>query len=127
MNRAWIKKHGWEPVLLLVMAAACLIWWRSSASDPAAGDLAVVSYNGRTVLEIPLDRDGFYTLKEDPTVRFQVRDGAIAFVEATCPDKICEKEGFLSQNGQTAVCLPRKTSLRIVAGDGTDAPDVVAR
>lgn len=124
MSKAWLKRHGWE-VLLLAAAAILLFWWLGNRHGEA-GSFAVVSYDGRTVMEIPLDRDGFYALEEDPTVRFEVKDGAVAFVDATCPDKVCEKEGFLSRDGEMAVCLPRKTSLRVVAGE-QDAPDIVAR
>ena len=79
------------------------------------------------MLEIPLDRDGFYVLEQDPTVRFEVKNGAVAFVDATCPDRICEREGYLSKAGQTAVCLPRRTSLVIVGAGGEETPDVIAR
>ena len=124
--RALLKRRWPELVILLVLTIGCLCWWRlSAAGEP--GVCALVTWNGEQVLEIPLDRDGFYVLDQDPTVRFEVKNGAVAFVDATCPDRICEREGFLSKAGQTAVCLPRKTSLVIVGAGGEETPDVIAR
>ena len=124
--RAFLKRRWPELAILLALTVVCLCWWRlSAAGDP--GIYALVTWNGERVLEIPLDRDGFYVLDQDPTVRFEVKNGAVAFVDATCPDRICEREGFLSKAGQTAVCLPRKTSLVIVGAGGEETPDVIAR
>lgn len=116
MNEKKKERVGLELILLLILAAAGIFWQQLSGG--AEGREAVVTYDGEPVLTIPLDRPGFYQLKEDPSVQFEVREGAVAFVNASCPDKICEREGFLSKAGQTAVCLPRKTVLRIVGGDG---------
>ena len=124
--RALLKRRWPELVILLALIIGCLCWWRlSAAGEP--GVCALVTWNGEQVLEIPLDRDGFYVLEQDPTVRFEVKNGAVAFVDATCPDRICEREGYLSKAGQTAVCLPRRTSLVIVGAGGEETPDVIAR
>ena len=119
--RESIRKHGWELIVLLAAVIACLIWQKSIRRP--AGAQAVISYNGEIVLTLSLDRPGIYSLKEDPTIQFQVKDGAAAFYNASCPDRICEQEGFLSETGQTAVCLPRKTVLRI-AGAANEEPDI---
>ena len=77
------------------------------------------------MLTIPLNKDGFYQLEEDPSVQFEVKNGAVSFVNASCPDRLCEREGFLSKAGQTAVCLPRKTILRVSGGEAE--VDLIAR
>jgi thiamine biosynthesis lipoprotein len=49
--------------------------------------------------------------------QFIVRKGlnpGIAFYKATCPDKICERAGYLTEPGQIAVCVPRRIVLKIV-------------
>ena len=58
-------------------------------------------------------------------MQFEVKNGAVSFVNASCPDRLCEREGFLSKAGQTAVCLPRKTILRISGGEAE--VDLIAR
>lgn len=123
MKKDFLKKHWWEPLVLLI-AAAGFVWMSSSPGE--TGDLVRLTLDGEVVMELSLSQDGSYFLEEDPSIHFEIRDGAAAFVDADCPDKICEKEGFLSKNGQTAVCLPRRVSLTIVKAE-EDAPDVIAR
>ena len=112
-------------MLLIFAAVLCFLWMKGSFRQP--GDIARITLSGSTVMEVPLDKSGVYSLKEDPSIRFEIKDGAAAFVDADCPDKICENEGFLSKDGQTAVCLPRKVSLTIVAAGESDGPDMITR
>lgn len=123
--KEFLKKHWWEPVLLLAAAALCFLWMNGTFRE--SGDTARLTLEGKTVMEVPLDKDGIYSLQEDPSVRFQVKDGAAAFIDADCPDKICENEGFLSKDGQTAVCLPRRVSLTIVRAGEDLGPDIITR
>ncbi|MBQ4051237.1 MAG: NusG domain II-containing protein [Oscillospiraceae bacterium] len=121
----FLKKHWWEPLLLLAAAVLCFLWMRGSFARP--GDIARITLSGSVVMEVPLDKSGVYSLKEDPSIRFEIKNGAAAFVDADCPDKICENEGFLSKDGQTAVCLPRRVSLTIVTAGESDEPDMITR
>lgn len=123
--KTFLKKHWWEPLLLLFAAVLCFLWMRGSFSE--TGDIARLTLSGSVVMEVPLEKSGVYSLKEDPSIRFEIKNGAAAFVDADCPDKICENEGFLSKDGQTAVCLPRKVSLTIVTAGESDEPDMITR
>ncbi len=126
MNWKKVKGYGFELLLLLAVAAVGIFWYRWQTDRPAgAGTEATVTYDGKAVLIIPLNKDGFYQLEEDPSVQFEVKNGAVSFVNASCPDRLCEREGFLSKAGQTAVCLPRKTILRISGGEAE--VDLIAR
>jgi hypothetical protein len=42
-----------------------------------------------------------------------IEKGRARFEEADCPDRLCVKTGWLEDNGDTAVCLPNKTIIRI--------------
>ena len=44
----------------------------------------------------------------------QIKDGAARFVDSPCPDHICEGFGWLSNEDQTATCLPARAVLTIV-------------
>lgn len=59
----------------------------------------------RTEFKIPYKDKGFNII--------EVESGRIRFVEANCPDKICVKTGWISEPGQTAVCLPYKLMINI--------------
>ena len=56
---------------------------------------------------------------------YEVRDGGVCFVQADCPDKICEKAGLLTRVGETAVCLPRQTVITVIGGQEPEV-DAVA-
>ena len=46
------------------------------------------------------------------------------FVESQCYDHTCERTGWVSRVGDTAVCLPNRMMIKIVgagSGDGVDA------
>lgn len=45
-----------------------------------------------------------------------VEKGRIRFQEADCPDKVCVDTGWLSEKGDTAVCLPNRAML-IIEGE----------
>lgn len=121
-----MKKTGKKLLLTgaaAVLAAAALSCWKYLRP---AGAAARITYDGETVMVVSLDEDREFALDEDPTVRFKIQDGAIAFIDATCPDKICEQAGYLSRVGETAACLPRKTVLTVISAPEEKEADVIA-
>ena len=49
-----------------------------------------------------------------------IKNGEIAFISSDCPDKVCVKTGWIGHNGEMAVCLPNRLSIKIIAEDDTD-------
>jgi hypothetical protein len=78
---------------------------------------AEVAVNGQVDRRIPLSEDGLYSPAGMPNVEIAVEKGMAGFVRSDCPDKICVHMGFLSLPGQSAVCLPNRVVLRVVAGE----------
>ena len=76
--------------------------------------------DGQVVYTAALDLDSEIIIAERPNVRFIVSDGAIAFIESDCPDKVCINVGFLRSPGQAAACLPNGVLL-VISGDGGDS------
>ena len=68
--------------------------------------------------EIPIKTEYGYNLIE-------VGDGKIRVVEASCPDKIDVKQGYISKIGETIVCLPNKMLIEIKGIDGRDGIDIM--
>lgn len=79
--------------------------------------IAIITFQGQTVMEIDLATatDQHFSLRKNEQINFEIKNHQIRFVNAVCPDKICEKNGFLSMANQLAVCLPNQTVLRIVS------------
>jgi hypothetical protein len=101
---------------VIVLAAIIYGAFYCGRSDVGTAQITV---DGVMVRQVDLSRDDEFALDENPRVHFQVRRGAIAFIESDCPDKVCIHSGFLDTPGQTAACLPNKVLLYIY---GTDKP-----
>ena len=40
--------------------------------------------------------------------------------DATCPDKLCQKQGHISKNGQQIICLPNQVIVEIISYQNND-------
>jgi hypothetical protein len=104
-------------VLFLFLALSSFYFF--SAYGVAEGKrYAEVAVNGQVDQRVPLSEDGLYSPSGLPNVEIAVREGRAGFVRSDCPDKICVHMGFLSLPGQSAVCLPNRVVLRVVADEG---------
>jgi len=95
-------------------------------SSGKASSAYAVFVDGEVVFSGSLGEDVEFILDERPNMVFVVRDGKAAVVSSDCPDKLCVKAGFIGAEGQSAVCLPNKTMIRILRNPETDAVDAVA-
>lgn len=87
------------------------------------GGYATVVVNGVETASYPLDKDVAITLSNDETNGYNllVIDGGFAsIIEANCPDKLCVRQRKIKYNGQTLVCLPNKTTIKIVSKINSD-------
>ncbi len=125
-----IKK--WDIVLLAALLLLSLlpegVFILSGSDRTLAGTKAVVQVNGSVYKEIPLSEhhgtDTFTIQTNSGYNTVVVNEQEIGIVEADCPDKICVSEGFISQPGATAVCLPHKVMIEIQSTD-TEEPDII--
>ncbi len=54
-----------------------------------------------------------------------IENGEIYYLSSDCPDKLCEKFGHLSQNGDTASCVPNKTVVTVEENNVSETADVI--
>ena len=108
-------------VVILAIAAVLLVVRRVHASgsghNATGGKLTaqLIYGDNNAVLDIPLEKDETYSVDTGYyTVHIEVKDGRARFVESPCPDHICEGFGWLSNEDQTATCLPARAVLTIV-------------
>ena len=72
-----------------------------------------MDYDGQS-MEIDLSEDARYDVVSNGlNVHIVVKDGKAGFIESECPDHICEHYGMLSNENDTAVCMPAKAVLTI--------------
>lgn len=118
MERAVMSKKdflliGGILLLALLLGAFFLLKQGSDAC------VAALSIDGSLVetYDLKKERNRLIDLRETYAVPIilEIRDGAICFHESVCPDHICENYGFLSREGETAVCMPNRTVLTLYA------------
>ena len=101
-------------VVVLAIAAVFLVVRNlHSASETLRAELIYGDNN--TTMNLPLDVNDTYDVDTGYyTVHIEIKDGAARFVDSPCPDHICEIFGWLSNEDQTATCLPARAVLTIV-------------
>lgn len=106
-------------ILIAATAAFSMILWRFFYA--AEGSFALVYQEGRLIQRISLTdvgepyeiriegKDGAYNILE-------VQEGKIGVTEASCPDKLCKNQGFISNSLMPVTCLPNHLVVK-VAGE----------
>lgn len=126
LKNAVIKKHSADIIIIAVILAAALIL--SLVSHRKSGSVtATVLQNGETVCTVELSEvtEG-YTVVLDGGVKIRFIKNAAGFIESDCPDKTCVKSGMLTKPGDTAVCVPTKTVLKLTGKDVNGDVDIIS-
>ena len=103
-------------IILCGSIAAAVIINRSGI-----GPRTAVIHCGDVRQELSLNKDGVFRF-DGIDAEFEVKNGKIRLTHATCPDKICEKTGYIGSSGQSIICVPNKITVT-VAGS-VDSVDV---
>lgn len=100
--------------VLIILAAISYVVF--AVNNHGKGDVyCQITYEGKLALTVDLSKDGIFSLEQNQNVIFEVKNGAIAFIESNCPDKVCIHSGFLNNPGQMAACLPNRVSIRVAS------------
>lgn len=100
-----------EAVLIGLALLGCIIVIFIMNSRRDKSQVAVITC-GEITRELPLNADGVFRF-EGIDAAFEVNDGRIRLCEAACPDKLCEKTGFIGASGQSIICVPKKITVSI--------------
>ena len=112
------KKNLWVNLLfaaVVLVIAGVLFYLRSAGQSGSTLGAELIYGDANTVQRISLDKDAVYDIDTGYlTVHIEVKDGAARFIDSPCPDHICESFGWISQEDQTATCLPARAVLTVV-------------
>ncbi|HHW48394.1 MAG TPA: NusG domain II-containing protein [Clostridiaceae bacterium] len=113
-----LKKGDIILVALLLVAAVTAIagmtMFRSNSGDTEK--IAVIKQGNVILKEIRLNEVGKserITVEGNYKNIILVENRKIRFEESTCPDKVCVKTGWLTNEGDMAVCLPNQVMVKI--------------
>ena len=95
---------------------------------------ADIFQNGILIISIPLNEENrgrAFTLEGENgcTNEIEVRHGSIGIISADCPDKLCVRQGFISDTSLPITCLPNRLVIQLrpiqAPAEGTVVPDTV--
>jgi hypothetical protein len=102
---------------LLVISIA---WFAVMRLAPQEKLIAEISMDGKLLYTIDLNKvTQSYTINL-PHNTVLVEHGKISMHDADCPDKLCIKQGPISNGTFPIVCLPNKVIIRITDKSGVD-------
>jgi hypothetical protein len=108
---SYVKPGDWILLGLsgLLVCALALHAWRSPA-----GDHVIVRAGGKVFAEISLARDGLIQVPGPlGQTSVELARHRVRIARDPGPRQFCVKQGWLSQAGQAALCLPNQVSVEI--------------
>ena len=112
---------------LLAVAALLLLGFLRSAGTASSENLLVIRTPTET-LTYPLSADRTVTVSSgNITLTVEIRDGRARVSDSDCPDKICQRTGWISRKGETVICAPAAVRLTVTDPKGGvgDADSVI--
>jgi len=99
---------------LMAVAVLYVVYWGQSVY----GNQAVVSIAGKHWRTVDLYEDAFYSVEGAKGIsQLEVHNGKIRFIASPCDTKRCIHQGWISQSGEIAACVPNTISVRILGPD----------
>ena len=108
-------------IVAVAVALGVYLYWGSSGEGAKT---AVIMQYGEVVTQIDLDgltEPVTMELGGDYTTVITAENGRICISSSTCPNQYCVHTGWLTEPGQTAVCLPNRVVVKIEGDSGFDA------
>lgn len=105
-------------VAILLVGVGSLLIWNGSKSEGAKVRVTVFQEEFTT---LKLDEDTIYTVEHENGEwnTFEIKDGYVDMIDASCPDKLCVSQSKIHYNHETIVCLPNQVVLEIIDGEET--------
>jgi len=122
MKRKTMKNDILLALVLLLLAGGLWLVLRLTARQ---GGEAVVTLNGEVYAVLPLGEDTVLPVvsADGHSNTVVVEDGQVRMQAADCPDQVCVRQGRISRDGESIVCLPHKltVTVRSAGAGGYDA------
>lgn len=114
-KRNYINKKDFLIIVAILLIALISYFIYSNINKKNSNEfLAEILIDGEIYKTVSLKDDEKFSIEQKPYITFEIKNNKIRFLNSDCKDKICVNTGFIGSNGQMAVCLPNKISLRII-------------
>lgn len=103
-------------ILIITVSIIGVFTYKNFKSGPEK--IALIKQDGKVIKTIDLNKIKYkqkfiVKYKSSNFNKIEIENGKIAITDADCPDKICVKTGWISEPGQSIVCLPHKLIIEI--------------
>ena len=123
MNRKKLVRDIALILLILALSTVILLVTRSRKDQ---GAYVVVMVRNEEVARYSMAINGIYDIYDNngnnaKINTIEIKDGRVRMLEASCPNHLCIRQGWIRFEGHSIVCLPNKVTV-IVRGtdDGFD-------
>lgn len=83
-------------------------------STKKQSDIALVYYKDDIILTIDLNINNIYEVNgELGKIKIEVNNSKIKVIEENSPYHLCSKQGYISKQGESIVCLPNKIIIKL--------------
>ena len=98
-------------LLLAALAAAGFFYTQNNSQ----GQTVTVSTGGRIIRQQPLDKlpQTVNIPTECGVITISKTAGGVKVISAPCPDKLCQKQGAITNNGSSIICVPCRTVITL--------------
>jgi len=112
-------------LLLAALFSAGLLYGRLPLLHQKPATLqAVISVRGTIIRTIPLPaagRSSFAVQGRVGSATVEIDGGRIRIMQSPCQEQICVRQGWISQPGQSVICMPGEIVIRIEGAAPVDA------
>ena len=125
-----MKKYKADIVLIAILVVVAFISYIVIYNlISKQGNVVEVYSDSKLIKKVPLDTDTEFEVKIDNHINVvRVEKGFVSMLDADCPDKLCEKQGKIHNNGETIICLPNKIVIKVnTEKQSSDAVDAKAQ
>lgn len=119
-----LKPFDYLLLAALIVGSFLPFFFSAQAAENTGDRYAIVRINGQEVDRFNLEQIESLTKTYAPSGKqyniIEINNGKIRVKEDNSPDQIAVKTGWISQNGQTSICLPHKLVIEIYQAGSDD-------
>jgi hypothetical protein len=113
-----LKEYRKDLILILAVLVGAGLIAGAIALAKKPGAYVRVEQDGKMIALYPLDEDRREVFPDRDIAEGNVlviEGGRVHMESASCPDKLCVKQGTRSQVGETIVCLPHRLAVTVIS------------